>query len=152
MIDGEFVTNPFSAAQKAAEGEETGSFTLSVCAYRGNQALFYVLGDQYAFSSQMVAFSSSPSGMLDTRCLSFLTDSILHLEGQEALLKIKNKGKRYGGQSAPLSENEESGLFRRFLCSCLLFPLLVILAFFIAVNLARGKKNRRLKLIWGKSS
>ncbi len=151
-VDGVFVTNPFSVYSKPLDGDEKGSFSLGVCVYRGERPSFYVLGDQYALSSAMMAFAASNASSLDTRGLSFLTDAFLRLDGEDELLKLKYKGKKIGVESDRHSEQEESRRFVRTVFCCLLFPLLMLLALFIAFRIARGKIRRRMLIILGKSS
>ncbi|MCR5623085.1 MAG: GldG family protein [Treponema sp.] len=149
--DGKFITNPFSVSPSALPGEEEGSFTLSACAYRDGKPALYVLGDQYAPSSRMLAFASGPSGAIDTRMLEFISDGILRLEGQGELVKLKHKGERAGTALENRAGGEAYSLGKA-LFVCLAVPLLLMLLLFVAVRAARERFGRKLLLTWGKSS
>lgn len=98
-VDGKYETNPFSVSQSGSDAHEKKPYT--VCAYTkgtlpgyyttgsGTTGGLYVLGDQYAFSTLMFNYSAGSSG--DFRSLDFLTDSLLKLEGEEAILPLKNR-------------------------------------------------------------
>ncbi len=145
-------TNPFSVPKTPPAGAESGTFSMSVRAFRDGRPAFYVLGDQYAFSSRMMAFSSGPTGMADTRALEFLADSLLRLDGQGELVKLKYKGRTGTDQKARTPQEGQEPLLWQALCRGLLLPLLLVLLLFVAVRTARERRIRRLLLILGKSS
>lgn len=141
---GEFITNPFTVSKKAPSGAEQGSVPCAVCAVRGGKPAFYVLGDQYALSSRMLAYASASSGAVDTRGLELLSDSLLRLKGQGELLKLK--------KPARLSSDGQAYSLRTASAVCLIFPLLLLLAVFTVLRMARKRLIQRLQLILGKSS
>ncbi|MBP5463833.1 MAG: GldG family protein, partial [Treponema sp.] len=141
---GEFVTNPFTVSPKALPGDEQGSFPCAVRASRGGKPAFYVWGDQYALSSRMMAFSTGPSGAVDTRGLELLSDSLLRLMGQGELLKLK--------KPARLSSDGQASTLKTASAVCLIFPLILLLALFTILRIERKRLIHRLQLIWGKSS
>ncbi len=141
---GELVTNPFTVPQKALPGAGQGSVPCAVRAVRGGKPAFYVLGDQYALSSRMMAYASGPSGTVDTRGLELLSDSLLRLMGQGELLKLK--------KPARLSSDGQAYSLTAAAAVCLIFPLILLLAVFTALRIVRKRLIQRLQLIWGKSS
>ncbi len=141
---GELVTNPFTVSTKPLPGEEKGSFFLAACVRREGKPAFYLLGDQYALSSHIMAFSAASSGMVDTRGLEFVSDSLLRLEGQEALLKLK--------KPASLSQGRQASNVRKAFVFCLILPFILIAIVLSSIKIMRRKFVHRLELTWGKSS
>ncbi len=90
-VQGSFITNPFFTSKKAEDGEETGRFDVSVSMRKKDESVpqLIVLGDQYALTSNMINYASEQS--LDLRSLDFLTDSLLVLNNEKAILDVKNK-------------------------------------------------------------
>ena len=141
---GELVTNPFAVSAEALPGEETGSFFLAARACLDGKPVLYVMGDQYALSSRIMAFAAASTGAMDTRGLEFVSDSLLRLGGQGELLKLK--------KPATLLQGGRASNVRRAFVLCLILPLLLMAAAFASIRIARGKLVHRLNLTWGKSS
>lgn len=141
---GEIVTNPFSVPTKAMPGGEKGRFSIAACACREGKTALYVIGDQYALSSRMMAFAAASTGTMDTRALEFVSDSLLRLEGQGELLKLK--------KPAPLSQGGQASDVRRAFVLCLILPFILMAAAFASIRMARRRFVHRLNLTWGKSS
>ena len=129
---GGFDTNPFTIKKFSTESCELGSFLLCVALYKDDHPSFFVMGDQYAFCSTMIAFSSGENGVLDLRSLEFLSDSLLILNGQDALVKLKR-----GNPKSIHSRNN----VHEFVC--LLLPLGIIVFLFILFNLRRKAFNEK---------
>ena len=91
-VMGNFLTNPFSASSSAESGEEQGAFPVAVELYRkdAESPSVIVFGDQYCFSANILPYISSEQ-MLDTRSLDFIVSSVIRLNGEEELLRLKNK-------------------------------------------------------------
>ncbi len=141
---GDFVTNPFAVSTGPLPGEEKGSFFLAASASREGKPALYVIGDQYALSSRMMAFSAASTGAMDMRTLEFVSDSLLRLGGQGELLKLK--------KPAPLLRGGQAPDIRRAFVLCLILPLVLMAAAFASIRIARGRLVHRLNLTWGKSS
>jgi len=94
-----FVTNPFTIQNAKPVSAAAGPFTVAA-KYEGELNGYYttdkgvtrgiiLFGDQYAFSTMMLNYTAGNTG--DFRSLDFLTDSLISLQGQQAILSLKNR-------------------------------------------------------------
>lgn len=89
--DGKFITNPFLTPKFPDSKDEFSTSILAAYAYKNssdNPSLI-LLGDQYAFSTPMLNYSSSD--FVDTRNLEVLTDAYFKLNGESKLIEVKNR-------------------------------------------------------------
>ncbi|MBQ2600926.1 MAG: Gldg family protein [Treponema sp.] len=143
-VGGKFVTNPFALHPYPDEGEETGRYTLAVsmnASGERNPSLI-VIGDQYSCSTEMIGYSST-QGSIDTRALDFLSNGLLSVSGENALLELKKSAKT----NTALYKTSLERLYESripVMVSVCAIPLLMLLAVWIAVSIGRKKLNARL--------
>ena len=87
--------------------------------------------------------------MMDTRGLEFISDTILRLEGEENLVKLKEKGR---GKKDKSKAGSLAVKPVKLVSLGLLLPLLVLMTLFVAVQIARRRRIKHLAFILGKSS
>ncbi len=138
--NGTYPTNPFSSPKYPESKEEFSGFNLAAAVYRKNSKVpsLIVLGDQYAFCSGMINYTSSSA--LDTRNLEFLSDTYFTLNGEENLVQVKNKTKfDYSLNKIDLT-NFSSATFTAFLWN-ILVPIIFYAALFTVRTVLRRRFN-----------
>lgn len=144
-----FETNPFVVSKTSSQQDEKGPFIVA-CKLTGKIDGYYttgsgiskgliVFGDQYAFSTDMLNYSSGTNG--DYRSLDFLADSLLDLQGQGAILPLKNRN--YATTS--LYKISLADLHDYRLQTCLLtcgIPVVLLLVLLIVVIAKRKRMNK----------
>ena len=108
--------------------EQKGQFNIgAVVAKKGNadDIRLIVFGDQYAFSTPMIAYSSSEA--MDFRSLEYLGNSLLLLDGKKELLELKNKA-TFNHSLYKISETEFPDAVRKTFLVCLLLPMVLIIS------------------------
>lgn len=138
-VSGKFITNPFSISKEAEEGEETGKYNLAVAMRESEEKIpaLIATGDQYAYTAEMIGYSSSQSSV-DTRSLDLLSNSLLLLSGETSLLELKMSAK--GNTS--LYKIDLDRLYSLkipvliFVCAC---PVAVLLALAVFVSIFRKR-------------
>lgn len=126
--DGKFITSPFACPSAPEEMEQKGQFNIgAVVAKKGNadDIRLIVFGDQYAFSTPMIAYSSSEA--MDFRSLEYLGNSLLLLDGKKELLELKNKA-TFNHSLYKISETEFPDAVRKTFLVCLLMPMVLIIS------------------------
>jgi ABC-type uncharacterized transport system involved in gliding motility auxiliary subunit len=149
-VDGKFETNPFAVPKASSGSEEKGPVTMAISVKGklpgyyttgyGNAGELVVFADQYAFSTLMLGYTAGNSG--DFRSLDFLTDRLLELEGQGAILPLKNRNYI----STSLYKISADERYRKQLPVILLncgIPLLIIVLVALCFVLTRKKNNNR---------
>ncbi len=138
-IDGKFITQPFSDAINIPEGEKTEQYNLAVSLTKRDEKnpSLIATGDQYAYSSEMIGYSSSPSAM-DVRGLDFLSSCVLRLSGEDALYELKQSEK----SNTSLNKVSLDRLYQLrvpvILVTCIV-PLLALAAVAMALSVRRRK-------------
>lgn len=140
--DGKYETNPFATPLKAEDGDESGQFCVSaLLRKKGDEnPSAIVFGDQYAFASGMIGYSSSQSSV-DTRSLEFLSDSMLSLNGEQKVLDLKNGRLRNSGlykKSLDEIYSSRHGVFSLLV----IVPALILFSIAMIVHLRRRKFNQ----------
>lgn len=143
-VNGKFITNPFSASKEPEEGEETGQFNIAVSASRpGEKTPFLIAtGDQYAFTSQMIGYTSSTTG-IDARSLDFLAESLMSVSGEKSLLELKRSSKT-NTELYKVTQENLSGAKIPVLAFTILIPLLMLAVMAWATASYRKKLSMRL--------
>lgn len=139
-IDGKFITSPFACPPSPEGIEQKGQFNLAAVVTDKNKAgdiRLIVFGDQYAFSTPMIAYSSSES--MDFRSMEYLGNSLLLLEGEKELLELKNKA-GFNHSLYKVSEAEFPDAVRKTFLLCIVLPVAVI----ISAGLWFSWKRRKL--------
>lgn len=139
--DGQFVTNPFAVPAVPEPEAEQGSFAVCASAAKEGSEVpcMIFFADQYAFSTEMISYSSGSS--LDIRSLDFLCSSLLLLNGENGLIALKNKSAR----TDSLYKLDGTGFqkaARKTLLISAGIPALVILSFGFAFRVRRRRFNR----------
>ena len=101
-----------------------------------------VIGDQYSCTTEMIGYSST-QGSIDTRALDFLSNGLLSVSGENALLELKKSAKT----NTALYKTSLERLYESripVMVSVCAIPLLMLLAVWIAVSIGRKKLNARL--------
>lgn len=138
-VDGTFITNPFVCPKFPDKNTETKSWPVAckITDKKNGKTSAILLGDQYAFHSSMIAYSSGQS--LDLRSLDFLSDCLLTLSENNELLKIKNKSTQIKGLYKVDKQNEKFyKLIRITLLLSIIIPVL-----FTGITAAASSIKRR---------
>jgi len=140
-VMGNFITNPFNASKKAEEGEDVGEFDVAVELLKkdSKELSVIVFGDQYCFSTNILPYISSEQ-MLDTRSLDFIVSSIIRLNGEEELLRLKNKNNIDTSLSKINGNNFDSYKKQTLGFVCLL-PAILLSALWLFMFFRRKKFN-----------
>lgn len=139
-IDGKFITNPFLTPNFPDSKDEFSTSILAACAYKAssNNPSLILVGDQYAFSTAMINYSSSD--FVDTKNLEVLTDSYFKLNGDSKLVEVKNKTQFDYSLSKISSEDFAKKAFNVLLINILL-PLAIYFVLLILEIFMRRKFN-----------
>ncbi len=134
-----FVTNPFAVPLYPENKELLGQKTLAALLKRDGEPSTIVWADQYSLNSSLIAFTSSQTP--DLRSLSFLSDSLLLLNGEADLLYLKNKNIQDTSLSKVSPEELSSSAFATITLT--LFIEAALIAIF-AITIFILRKKRRL--------
>nr|MCR5080771.1 hypothetical protein [Treponema sp.] len=137
-IDGTYITNPFICSKIETEKIEKNSFYLGaeVTKKGSKNPILILVGDQYAFSDQMMQYSSTESSY-DIRSLDLLIESMFRLFEQNDFIKLKNKNIQTSQLKISAEEFKASAVSSILFCS--LFPFAVF-AILYAHSILRRKK------------
>ncbi len=140
--DGKYVTNPFETPHKAGDGDAVGEFCVGALLRKKDDEnpSAIIFGDQYAFASSMIGYSSSQYSV-DTRSLEFLSDSMLLLNGEKSVLDLKNGRVRNSGlykKSLDEIYSKRHGVFALLVIA----PALVLFSMAMIVRVRRRKFNQ----------
>ncbi len=141
-VEGMFITDPFYSSRGPEEGEERGMYNIAVSLSPKNttEPSVIIVGDQYTFTNQMIAFSSVQTN-IDTRSLDLLSDSLLRLCGEEKITTLKNRSI----VNTTLYKKEVMNLYlsrTKTIVVLALIPLLVFAGIFAFVSYRRKIFNR----------
>ena len=140
--DGKYVTNPFETPHKAEDGDAVGEFCVGALLRKKDDEnpSAIIFGDQYAFASSMIGYSSSQYSV-DTRSLEFLSDSMLLLNGEKSVLDLKNGRVRNSGLYKK-SLDEIYSKRHGFFALLVIAPALVLFSMAMIVRMRRRKFNQ----------
>ncbi len=137
-VDSRFITDPFAVSMHPEAGEESGQSVVACAISDGDGTLNSVIvGDQYAFVAGMMAYSSAPN-TLDTRAMEFLSDTLLKITGETALLELKKNT----SSDTALSKVTLDELYEKripVIALTLMIQLLLVSGAFAAVAILRRK-------------
>lgn len=148
--EGRFETNPFIVQKVSEKNDEKGPFTIAV-RLTGKCSGFYttqtcdhadliVMGDQYALSTMMLSYTAGANG--DFRAFDFVTDQLLALEGQQAVLALKNRNYTSTALYKKSADDRIASRARWIAADCLI-PASAILCLGICFALRRRRFNRK---------
>lgn len=139
-IDGTYITNPFICSKIETEKIEKNSFYLGaeVTKKGSKNPILILVGDQYAFSDQMMQYSSTESSY-DIRSLDLLVESMFRLFEQDDFIKLKNKNIQTSRLKISAAEFKASAVSSILFCS--LFPFAVFSILYAHSILRRKKFN-----------
>lgn len=137
--DGAFITSPFACPASPLQNQDRGSFTIGAAVSAKENAediRLILIGDQYCFSTPMLAYSSSQA--MDFRPMEFLGNSLLMLDGSKELLALKNKSV-FNYSLYKVSDAELSGYVRKTFFICIVLPAIIILAGAVIIDYKRRR-------------
>ena len=145
-VSGSFITNPFFVQKTAPApaASESAPYTVAVSISRAKSGQTphissIIIGDQYATTTSMIAYASASRGAPDTRSLTFLSDSLFMISGQEALLELRN-----AQTERPQNLRNAQDVYsfaKKALAVSTVLPVCILLALYLSV---RQKRKRFL--------
>lgn len=137
---GTYITNPFICSKLENEINDFNTFCIGaeVTKKDSETPILILVGDQHAFSDQMMAYSSTETNY-DIRSLDVLVESMYRLFGQDEFIKLKNKNIHTSMLKVSSQEFKDAEFSAIVFCS--LFPFTVFAVFYACFVLKRKKFN-----------